>query len=110
MAQYTVIISDEEEKALLTDMVSIQDWLDNAVHNKARQCVDVVCRQALEDESDTLLTKGEKGQIVAALAKEGRVISTIKHMPPEIKGQIVALARVKSVAERQAEVEKGLRY
>lgn len=42
MAQYTVTLSPEEEKALLTDMISIQDWLSNAIHNKARQCIDAM--------------------------------------------------------------------
>ena len=37
MGQYTITLVDEEEKVLLTDMISIQEWLDNAIHNKASQ-------------------------------------------------------------------------
>ena len=40
MANYTVTLSPEQEKALLSDMVSIQEWIDNAIHNKARQMID----------------------------------------------------------------------
>jgi len=102
----TVPITDEEEKALLTDILSLQDWLDNAIRNKARQCIDDVCRQALEDETNTVLTAAEKQGIVSALATQGRIITTVKQLPEAVKHQIVAAARVKSAAERQAEQEK----
>ena len=99
----TVSITDEEEKALLTDILSLQDWLDNAIRNKARQCVDDVCRQALEDETNTVLTPQEKQGIVSALATQGRIITTVKQLPPAIKAQIVSNARVKTAAQRDKE-------
>jgi hypothetical protein len=102
----TVSITAEEEKALLTDIVSLQEWLDNAIHNKARQCIDEVCRQALEDESNSILTVMERQEIVSALAAQGRIISTVKQLPADIKAQIVACARVKTTAQRQADLEK----
>ena len=37
-----VTISDEEEKALLIYMVDIQEWIDNAIHNRARQAIDQI--------------------------------------------------------------------
>ena len=40
MANYTVTLSPEQEKALLSNMVSIQEWIDNAIHNKARRMID----------------------------------------------------------------------
>lgn len=106
MGIYTIELSAEEEKALLTDILSLQEWLDNAIRNKARQCIDDVCRQALEDETDTVLTAVEKQGIVSALATQGRIITTLKQLPEALKHQIVAAARVKSAAERQAEQEK----
>lgn len=36
------LLSDEEVKALETDIHSVQDWIANAIHNKARQCIDKV--------------------------------------------------------------------
>jgi len=39
MAKFTVEISDTEEKALLSEMVSIQDWASNVIHAKARACI-----------------------------------------------------------------------
>lgn len=82
MGQYSVTLSPEEEKALLTDMVSIQAWLDNAIHNKARQCIDKI----VEDCSD----------------KQPKRISRIE------KWEIVKKANVKTAAERQAEFEASL--
>lgn len=105
MVQYTVLLTSEEEKALLTDMISIQEWLENAIHNKARQCIDAVCQQALSEDGETILTKAEKQAIVKALATEGKIISTVKQMPVTIKYQIVQKARVESAAERQARME-----
>lgn len=103
MGDYTINLSIEEEKALLTNMISIQEWADNAIHNKARQCIDKVCERALSDSANTILTKEEKQSIASRLATEGQVISTVNHMPLAIKAEIVQKARIKSAAEEQAE-------
>jgi len=105
------VISDEEIKALSIDMVSSNprvvffDWDCNAIHNKARQMIDEVCEEALNDQTDVILTKGEKGQIVSELAKSGRIITTVKGMPGSVKAMIVQKARVKTAAEKNAEFE-----
>ena len=102
----TVQISEAEEKALLTDMVSIEVWFNNVVHQKARQCIDAVCQQALSEDGETILTKAEKQEVVTALASEGRIISTVKQMPEAIKLQIVRCARVESAAQRQERLRR----
>lgn len=48
MSQFTITISAEEEKALSTCIISIQDWIDNAIHNRARIAIDSV----VEDVTD----------------------------------------------------------
>ena len=80
MAQYTVELSAEQEKALLTDMLSIQDWLNNAIHNKARQCIDQVVLD-YSDKQPKKITEAEKYIIVRE-------------------------ANVKTAAERQVELVK----
>ena len=105
---YTVTLSEEQEKALLTDMGSIQDWLNNAIHNKARQMVDKICDKALSDQTDTILTSTEKQEIVTLLASQGKIISTVKQMPENIKLEIVKKARIKSAAEREAELKASM--
>ena len=109
MSQYIISLMEEEEKALLTDMIFIQDWLDNAIHNKAGQCVDNVCHEALSEQEHKILTAEEKQQIVTQLASQGKIISTVKQMPENIKLEIVKKARVKSAAERQAELEAAMK-
>lgn len=69
MKQYTVTLSNEEEKALLVDVVSIQEWLDNAIHNKARQCIDKVVRE-YSDKQPSKITNQEKNLIVRAAKVE----------------------------------------
>jgi len=98
-----------EIKALGTDMISSNpnvvffDWHKNAIHEKARRCIDAVCQEALNDQTDTILTIQEKQDIVGLLAAEGKIISTVKQMPYSVKAEIVLKARIKSAAERKAE-------
>ena len=80
---WTITLTPEEEKALLTDMISIQDWVDNAIHNKARQCIDKIVLE-YSDKQPNKIGEAEK------LA-------------------IVKKAIVKSAAERQAELEAAMK-
>uniref|UniRef100_A0A6H1ZIX6 Uncharacterized protein n=1 Tax=viral metagenome TaxID=1070528 RepID=A0A6H1ZIX6_9ZZZZ len=80
---YTVTLSDGEEKALLTDMVSIQDWLDNAIHNKARQCIDNIVEQVSDKQP--------------------------KKIPEPEKLEILRKAKVESAIERQARSDRELK-
>lgn len=105
MGEYTIMLTVEEEKALLWDMISIQGWAENAVFNKVRQCADEICRLALEDNTHTILTVDEKRLLRDTLDAQGIVLTSVKQIPLNIKRQIVAKARIKSAAERQAEFE-----
>ena len=42
MASYTVELSDSEVKAMENIAYSIQDWIDNAIHNRARIAIDEI--------------------------------------------------------------------
>lgn len=80
--QYTITLSEAEDKALSVVALSQQDWIDNAVHNR--------CRIAIEE-------------IVAAeverITSEGGTLSGTKE-------DIVLAASIKTAAERQAEQEQ----
>ena len=104
MGDYTVTLTAEEEKALLWDMISIQEWAENAVFNKVRWSTDEICRLALENQTHTILTLEEKRQLRDSLDAQGIVLTSVKQIPAAIKRQIVAAARIKTAAERQAEV------
>jgi len=78
MAQYTIILSDAEDKALHVVAMSAQDWIDNAVHER--------CRVAIEE-----IVAAEVQRKLAA----GETISGSKE-------DIVMAAQVESAAQRQA--------
>lgn len=65
MHEYTVRISDAEKKALETDMMSIQTWLDNAIHQKARRCMNTIVGQET-DKNPVRISSAEKEQLVTS--------------------------------------------
>lgn len=79
--QYTVTLSDAENKALGYVAFSQQDWIDNAVHER--------CRIAIEE-----IVNAEVQRKLAA----GETISGSKE-------DIVNAAPIQSAAERQAEFD-----
>ena len=83
MSQYTITLTLEQEKALLSDMISIQNWIENAITNKARQCTD----QIVKDEIKRMQNDPN--------------ITTI----PADKDEILRNAEIQIAAERQAELE-----
>lgn len=63
MTQFIIEINNVEEKALLVDMISIKEWIDNAIHDKARKCVDTVVEQ-VSDKNAQKISIEEKYQII----------------------------------------------
>lgn len=79
--EYTITLSDAEDKALSIVALSQQDWIDNAIHER--------CRVAIEE-----IVAAEVERITAA----GGTLSGTKE-------DIVMAAPVKTAAERQAELK-----
>ena len=80
---YTVSITDAEKKALEYIALSVQDWIDNAVHNRARIAMD---------------------EIYDAEVARMTADATITSIPAD-KEAVVLAADIKSVAVRDAEQE-----
>ena len=78
---YTITLSDAENKALGVASLSQQDWIDNVVHDR--------CRIAIEE-----IVASEVERITAA----GGTISGTKE-------DIVNAAEIESAAERKARIE-----
>ena len=76
--QYTITLSDAEDKALSVVALSQQDWIDNAVHNR--------CRIAIEE-----IVNAE----VERITSEGGTLSGTKE-------DIVLAAQIETAAERSA--------
>ena len=48
MADYTVTLSDVEDKALSFVALSQQEWIDNAVHERARIAIEELAKLCVE--------------------------------------------------------------
>jgi hypothetical protein len=80
---YTVSITDAEKKALEYIALSVQDWIDNAVDNRARIAIDEIYTAE-----------------VARMTADPAITSI-----PADKDAVVLAADIKSAATRQAEAE-----
>lgn len=80
---YTVSITDAEKKALEYIAVSVQDWADNALQNRARIAIDEIYNEE-----------------VARMTADPDITSI-----PADKDAVVLAADIKSAATRQAEAE-----
>ena len=67
MKNFNITISDEEEKALLIYMVDVQAWIDNAIHNRARQAIDQIISENTNKQPKKLSTE-ERVLLVNELA------------------------------------------
>ena len=78
---YTVSITDAEKKALEYIALSVQDWIDNAVDNRARIAIDEIYNAE-----------------VARMTADPAITSI-----PADKDAVVLAADIKSAATRNAE-------
>jgi len=83
IGQKSFTLTDEEEKALLTDMVDIAEWVENLLRNKARQVMDRIIEEQTEYNP--------------------------KRLTPERKREIIASLKLKTAVERSRELEEELR-
>jgi len=80
---YTTTLTDSEKKAMEYVALSVQDWIDNAVDNRARIAID---------------------EIYAAEVARMTADPDITSIPAD-KDAVVLAADIKSAATRQAEAE-----
>ena len=78
---YTVSITDAEKKAFEYIALSVQDWIDNVVHNRARLAIEEIYTTE-----------------VARMTADPDITSI-----PADKEAVVLAADIKSAAERNAE-------
>ncbi len=71
MKEYTVRLSNAEVKALEATIPSIEEWLQNAITNKARQCIDRIILEHT-DRQPQKLEWDEKLKIIGEMELEAR--------------------------------------
>jgi len=83
MTTYTIELNDSEVKAMEYIAVSVQDWADNALKNRARIAINEIYNSE-----------------VARMTADPNITSI-----PADKDQVVLDADIKSAATRQAEAD-----
>jgi tellurite resistance protein len=69
MTTYTIELTDAEVKAMEYVAVSVQDWADNALKNRARQAVDEIYQSEvarMTADPDTTSIPADKEAVVLA--------------------------------------------
>jgi hypothetical protein len=67
MKQYTITLSDAEDKALAYIAVSQQEWIDNAVHERCRIAIEEIVAAEVQRKLELGETiSGTKDDIVLA--------------------------------------------
>ncbi|RLJ07348.1 MAG: hypothetical protein DRP12_02400 [Candidatus Aenigmatarchaeota archaeon] len=80
-------LTDEEEKALLTDMVDIAEWVENLLRNKVRRVMDRVIEEHTE-YNPRKLTHSHKKKIIANLS-----LKTAAEKMAELEAEMIKTTR-----------------
>jgi len=84
MPNYTVTLTSAEDKALSYAAASQQDWIDNAVHERARIAIDEIVQVTVAKclETNTQIP-GSKDEMVDLAFAQGWVKSAVDRMNDE---------------------------
>ena len=85
MAEIKVTVSDTQVKCLEYASYSVQDWCDNAIHNRARIAQDEIIAKLVEhcNANSVALAVGTDAQVAQAF--ELKVVDTAKNVSDSIK-------------------------
>ena len=82
----TVTISQDEYDAVATDCYSVEEWVQNAISNKARQMVDSIVTKS--GEGSKFSSKEKKIQIIKNLiAKKSDLMKSSKEKQDELENR-----------------------
>mgnify|MGYP001476956514 CR=1 FL=1 len=85
MAEIKVTVSDTQVKCLEYAAYSVQDWCDNAIHNRARVAQEEIIAKLVEhcNENSIALAVGIDKQVAQAF--ELKVVDTAKNIMDNYK-------------------------
>lgn len=69
MPNFTVTVSDEELKTLEWDIYDVQEWIQNAISEKARRTIDILVEQHT-NKNYKKISKVDKEKIIKDLKLE----------------------------------------
>lgn len=93
MADYTVTLTDAEDKALQYAAASVSEWIDNAAHNRARIAMDEICKIYTDQKlnnNEPITVVGKDAMVLAAF-EEG-LVKTGAQRNEEAAAEAAALA------------------
>ena len=90
MAEIKVTVSDTQVKCLEYAAYSVQDWCDNAIHNRARIAQDEIIAALVAhcNENSIALAVGTDAQVAQAF--ELKVVDTAKNNSEKIAKELSA--------------------
>lgn len=85
MADITIKLSDTQTKCLEYSSYSVQDWCDNAIHNRARLAQEEIIAKLVAhcNEKDITIATGVDAQVAQAYSLG--VVKTAKQVHEESK-------------------------
>jgi len=99
--QINLNLSEEQQKALLTEYTSIEEYCQRVIENRANRIMESIVKKYADNLEG--VTAQEQAVITAKLA--GKIVVNADKLPEEIKTIIVRRAKTKTMVEKIAEQE-----
>lgn len=106
--QININITEEQEKALLTQFVSIEVYLQQMIDNRAWRIMNNIVREYAKGNCKVIGITTAEQAIINAKMKD-KIIVNVDNIPDKIKQIIVRRADVKSAVEKIAEHEAAFK-
>ena len=97
--QININISSEQQKAILTQFISIQVYLQQMIDNRAWRIMNNIVREYAKGNCKVVGVTTEEQVIIDTKLKE-KIIVNVDDIPNEVKEIIVRRANVKSMVEK----------
>ena len=70
--EYTITLTEAEDKALSHVAISQQDWIDNAIHERCRAAIDEIVKICVEKclETNTQIPGSKDDMVLLAFEQE----------------------------------------
>jgi len=103
--QITITLTEEQKKALLTEYISIEEYCQQVIENRANRIINEIVRDCADGKISTdALTKTEQAGMDKALAD--RIIIHSSSLPKEVKALIMKKAKIPTMVEKIAAQEE----
>ena len=102
--QVNINISSEQEKAILTQFVSIKVYLQQMIDNRAWRIMNYIVKEYAKGNCKVIGVTTTEQAIIDEKLKD-KIIVNVDNIPNDVKEIIVRRADVKSAVEKIAEQE-----